>query len=48
VRTNDGLLLLPKNPKGLTKRIEKLFIAPKDVDKFLAQLPYGMADGLHH
>jgi hypothetical protein len=41
VRTDDGLLLLPKNPKGLTKRIEKLFIVPKDIDQFLAQLPYG-------
>ena len=40
VRANDGLLLLPRNPDGLTKRIEKLFIAPKDIDKFLAQLPY--------
>jgi hypothetical protein len=45
-RANDGLLVLPKNPNGLTKRIEKLFIAPKDIDKFLAQLPYGMTDSL--
>ena len=37
----DGLLLLPKNPKGLTKRIEMLFIAPRDIEKFLEQLPYG-------
>jgi hypothetical protein len=41
VRATDGLLLIPKNPKGLTKRIEKLFIAPKDIDGFLEQLPYG-------
>jgi len=39
VRANDGLLFLPKNPNGLTKRIEKLFIAPRDIDKFLSQLP---------
>ena len=41
VRATDGLLIIPKNPKGLTKRIEKLFIAPKDIDGFLEQLPYG-------
>jgi hypothetical protein len=46
VRANDGLLLIPKNPNGLTKRIEKLFIAPKDIEKFLAQLPYGMTNSL--
>jgi hypothetical protein len=46
MRLKDGLLILPKNPKGLTKRIEKLFIVPKDIDKFLAQLPYGMTDSL--
>lgn len=39
VRANDGLLFLPKNPNGLTKRTEKLFIAPGDIDKFLSQLP---------
>ncbi len=37
----DGLLLLPKNPKGLTRRIEMLFIVPRDIEKFLEQLPYG-------
>jgi len=41
VRANDGLLLIPKNPNGLTKRIEKLFIAPNDIEKFQEQLPYG-------
>jgi hypothetical protein len=41
IRAADGLLLLPKNPNGLTKRIEKLFIAPGDIDKFREQLPYG-------
>jgi hypothetical protein len=37
----DGLLLIPKNPKGFTKRVERLFIVPKDIDKFQEQLPYG-------
>ncbi len=37
----DGLLLIPKNPKGFTKRMERLFIIPKDIDKFQEQLPYG-------
>ena len=41
VHANDGLLLIPKNPNGFTKRTEKLFIAPKDIDKFREQLPYG-------
>jgi hypothetical protein len=38
-RAADGLLLLPKDPNGLTKRIEKLFIVPTDIEKFRAQLP---------
>ena len=37
----DGLLLIPKDVKGLTKRIEKLFIAPGNIDKFVEQLPFG-------
>lgn len=37
----DGLLLIPKDPKGFTTRIDKLFIVPQDVDKFVEQLPYG-------
>jgi hypothetical protein len=41
IRANDGLLLIPKNPDGLTKRIERLFIAPSDIEKFQKQLPYG-------
>ncbi|MBI5951298.1 MAG: hypothetical protein HY865_06555 [Chloroflexi bacterium] len=42
VRANDGLLLIPKNPNGFTKRIERLFIVPKDIEKFQEQLsPYG-------
>jgi hypothetical protein len=40
-RAADGLLLIPKNPNGFTKLIEKLFIAPKDIDQFRAHLPYG-------
>jgi hypothetical protein len=37
----DGLLLVPKNPNGFTKRMEKLFIAPEDIEKFQEYLPYG-------
>jgi len=43
-RTRDvknGLLLIPKDPNGFSKRIDKLFIVPKDMEKFLEQLPYG-------
>jgi hypothetical protein len=39
--TREGLLMIPKNPNGFTKRIEKLFIAPQDREKFLEQLPHG-------
>ena len=31
----DGLLLIPKDPKGFTRRIDKLFIVPQDVEKFV-------------
>jgi hypothetical protein len=37
----DGLLMIPKNPSGFTKRIDKLFIAPRDMNRFLEQLPQG-------
>lgn len=37
----DGLLLIPKDPKGFTKRMERLFIVPEDIETFLTQLPYG-------
>lgn len=37
----DGLLLIPKDIKGFSKRVEKMFIAPKNIGKFLEQLPYG-------
>lgn len=43
-RTRDvkeGLLMIAKDPKGFTRWIQKLFIAPNDLDKFLEQLPYG-------
>lgn len=36
-----GLLLIPKNPNGFTKRIDKLFIVPGDMGKFIEQLPPG-------
>ena len=44
--TKDGLLMTPKNPRGFTKRIEKLFIAPNDREKFLEQLPRGYGNTL--
>ncbi len=37
----EGLLLNPKSQNGFTKRIQKLFIAPQDIQKFLEQLPPG-------
>jgi hypothetical protein len=39
--TQEGLLMSPRNPNGFTRRIEKMFIAPNDPDKFLEQLPQG-------
>lgn len=39
----DGLLLTPKDPRGFTKQIDKLFIVPGNVDAFVEQLPYGYA-----
>ncbi|HET9587856.1 MAG TPA: hypothetical protein VFO91_03610 [Anaerolineales bacterium] len=39
----DGLLMTPKSLNGFTKQIDKLFIAPKDIEKFLEQLPHGYA-----
>jgi hypothetical protein len=39
--TKEGLLLTPKNPNGFTKRIDKLFIAPQDRERFLTELPHG-------
>lgn len=40
----NGLLMIPKNPKGFTRQIDKLFIVPKDVDQFVEQLPYGFGE----
>ena len=37
----DGLLLIPRNPRGFSKRLQRLFIVPQDIDNFLEQLPYG-------
>ena len=39
--TKDGLLMTPKSLNGFTKRIDKLFIAPQDRERFLAELPHG-------
>jgi hypothetical protein len=41
--TREGLLMTPKDPRGFTRRIEKLFIAPQDRERFLAELPHGFA-----
>jgi hypothetical protein len=44
-RTSDvqeGLLLVPRDPNGFTRRIDKLFIAPGRVEAFMQQLPYGI------
>ena len=43
-RTQDaqeGLLMLPRDPNGFTRRIRKVFIVPKNIDEFLNQLPPG-------
>jgi len=42
----DGLLLIPKDPKGFSKTIQKLFIVPADVDGFIQQLPYGFGNAI--
>ena len=44
--TEDGLLMIPKNPNGFTRRVEKLFIAPNDREQFLEQLPRGYGSSL--
>jgi hypothetical protein len=38
---SDGLLLVPKDINGFSKRLKRLFIAPQDIDAFVDQLPYG-------
>jgi len=37
----DGLLLVPKDINGFSKRLERLFIVPQDIDGFVEQLPFG-------
>lgn len=37
----EGLLLVPKNINGFSKRLKRLFIVPGDMEGFVAQLPYG-------
>jgi hypothetical protein len=37
----DGLLLVPKDINGFSKRMERLFIAPQNIEQFVEQLPYG-------
>lgn len=37
----EGLLLVPKDINGFSKRLKRLFIVPGDIEKFLEQLPYG-------
>ena len=37
----QGLLLIPRNPDGFSKRIGRVFIAPADLDAFIRQLPPG-------
>jgi hypothetical protein len=42
----DGLLLIPKDPRGFSKSIQKLFIVPADVEGFMQQLPYGFGSSI--
>ena len=35
----EGLLLVPSDPNGFTKRLDKLFIVPKNIEEFVVQLP---------
>ena len=37
----EGLLLVPKDIHGFSKRMQRLFIVPGNIEKFLEQLPYG-------
>jgi hypothetical protein len=37
----EGLLLIPKDSRGFSRRINKLFIAPGNLEKFVEQLPFG-------
>ena len=42
--STEGLLVMPKDPKGFSRRLEKLFIVPADREKFMEQLPYGFGN----
>jgi hypothetical protein len=42
----DGLLLTPKDPRGFSKSVQKLFIVPDDVQGFMQQLPYGFGNSV--
>jgi hypothetical protein len=37
----EGLLFTPKDINGFSKRLDRLFLVPHDIDQFLEQLPYG-------
>ncbi|NJC99041.1 MAG: hypothetical protein C3F07_04085 [Anaerolineales bacterium] len=39
--SSDGLLLIPKDPNGFSKRLKRLFIVPGDIEGFVEHLPYG-------
>ncbi|HEX5837134.1 MAG TPA: hypothetical protein VFY26_04835, partial [Anaerolineales bacterium] len=43
-QVGEGLLLVPKDPKGFTRRIDRIFIAPGDVEQFIKELPYGFGE----
>jgi hypothetical protein len=45
-QVSEGLLLVPKDPKGFTRRIDRIFIAPANLEGFRKQLPYGMDQAL--
>ena len=42
----DGLLLIPKDPRGFSKSLHKLFIVPADVEGFMQHLPYGFGNAV--
>ena len=42
----EGLLLVPKDPDGFTRRIDKIFIVPANIEEFVKQLPYGFGQPL--
>jgi hypothetical protein len=37
---------MPKDPRGFSRRLEKLFIVPADREKFMEQLPYGFGNAV--